>query len=306
MAPLMTRKPPFLSDRSLRTGAFVSLHSAAAKGHNWPMVEAAQQRTKGLATPIKLDDFEPAARAILPQGIYDYIAGGAEDEATLRGNREAFARYRFRFKVLTSADSPDLSHEVFGQRFTMPVHLAPAAIQRMAHPDGEAAAYRSASDAGIAYCLSTLSSISIEDLAAAAPGARWFQLYMHAERSVSARFVERAVDAGYAAILLTVDLPKTGRRERDIRNDFSLPAGVRYANLDGSRTRATPAGLDPFAQDVNAQTHPGLSWGDLEWLVSKSSLPVIVKGVGRADDGRRAGGGGGPGAGWGAHEPGGA
>jgi 4-hydroxymandelate oxidase len=252
------------------------------------MVEAAQQRTKGLAAPIKLDDFEPAARSILPQGIYDYIAGGAEDEATLRGNREAFARYRFRFKVLTSADSPDLSHEVFGQRFTMPVHLAPAAIQRMAHPDGEAAAYRSASDAGIAYCLSTLSSVSIEDVAAAATGARWFQLYMHAERSVSARFIERAADAGYAAILLTVDLPKTGRRERDIRNDFSLPAGVSYANLDGSRTRATTAGLDPFAQDVNAQTHPGLSWGDLEWLVSKSSLPVIVKGVVRADDARRA------------------
>src|ERR1700730_2367289 len=187
MAPLMTRKPPFLSDRSLRTGSSVSLHRAAAKGHNWPMAEAAQHRRTGQATPVKLDDFEPAARAVLPpgiklhvsggaedeatrfsldtfepaaravlpQGIYDYIAGGAEDEATLRGNREAFARYRFRFKVLTSADSPDLSHEVFGQRFTMPVHLAPAAIQRMAHPDGEAAAYRSASDAGIAYCPST-------------------------------------------------------------------------------------------------------------------------------------------------------
>src|ERR1700687_2822143 len=250
MAPLMTRKPPFLSDRSLRTGSFVSLHSAAAKGHNWPMAEAAQRAT-GRATPLQRDHFQPAARAILPRGIYDYIAGGAEDEATLRGNREAFARYRFRFKVLTSADRPDLSLEVFGQRFTMPVHLAPAAIQRMAHPDGEPAAYRAASDAGIAYCLSTLSSVSMEDLAAAATGARWFQLYMHPERAVSAAFVERAVDAGFSAILLTVDLTKTGRRERDIRNEFSLPEGLSDANVEGIRTRATAAGLDPFAQDVN-------------------------------------------------------
>jgi 4-hydroxymandelate oxidase len=240
------------------------------------------------ARAVRLDDFEPAARALLPQGIYDYIAGGSEDEAALRGNREAFARYRFRFKILASADRPDLSNEVLGQRFQMPVHLAPTAIQRMAHADGEAAAYRAAAASGVAFCLSTLSSVSIEELAGAATGARWFQLYMHPERAVSASFVERAVDAGFAAILLTVDLPKAGRRERDIRNAFSLPEGISYANLGGKRTRATAAGLDPFAQDVNAQTHPGLSWGDLEWLVAKSPLPVIVKGVVRADDARHA------------------
>src|SRR5205807_8094948 len=119
-------------------------------------------------TPLKLDDFEPAARAILPQGIYDYIAGGSEDEAALRGNREAFARYRFRFKVLASTDQIELGHELFGQRFRMPAHLAPTAIQRMTHPDGELAAYRAASAAGIAYALSTLSSAAIEEVAAAA------------------------------------------------------------------------------------------------------------------------------------------
>ncbi len=240
------------------------------------------------AVPLKLDDFEPAARAILPQGIYDYIAGGSEDEATLGGNREAFARYRFRFKVLASTDQTDLSNEVFGERFRMPVHLAPTAIQRMTHPDGELAAYRAASDAGIAYSLSTLSSAAIEEVAAAASGPRWFQLYMHAERGVSASFVERAVEAGYSAILLTVDLPRTGRRERDIRNAFSLPDGLRYANLDARRRADTAEGPDPFAQNVNANTHPGLGWADLEWLVAKSSLPVIVKGVVRADDARRA------------------
>jgi 4-hydroxymandelate oxidase len=240
------------------------------------------------AAPLKLDDFEPAARAVLPQGIYDYIAGGSEDEAALRGNREAFARYRFRFKVLASTDHTDLSSELFGQRFRMPVHLAPTAIQRMAHPDGELAAYRAASEAGIAYALSTLSSAAIEEVAAAASGPRWFQLYMHTERAVSASFVERAVDAGYSAILLTVDLPKTGRRERDIRNAFSLPQGLRYANLDARGSAATADGPDPFAQNVNANANPSLGWADLEWLVARTSLPVMVKGVVRPEDARHA------------------
>ncbi len=237
---------------------------------------------------LKLDDFEPAAQAVLPQGVFDYIAGGAEDEATLRGNREAFARYRFRFKILASTERPDLTSELLGKRFEMPVHLAPTALHRMAHPDGEAAAYQAASDAGVAFCLSTLSSVSIEDVAAAATGVRWFQLYVHPERAVSASLVERAVDAGYGAILLTVDLPKAGRRERDIRNAFSIPDGVGYTNLRGRRSAAATEGQDPFAQMVNAQIDPALGWDDLEWLVAKTSLPVIVKGVVRADDARRA------------------
>jgi 4-hydroxymandelate oxidase len=111
---------------------------------------------------------------------------------------------------------------------------------------------------------------------------------MHTERTVSASFVERAVDAGYSAILVTVDLPKTGRRERDIRNAFSLPQGLRYANLDARRRADAAEGPDPFAQNVNANTHPGLGWADLEWLVARASLPVIVKGVVRADDARHA------------------
>src|SRR5205807_10324921 len=147
---------------------------------------------------------------------------------------------------------------------------------------------RAATDAGVAYCLSTLSSLSLEDVAAAATGTRWFQLYMHPERVVSASFIERAADAGYSAIVLTVDLPKTGRRERDIRNAFSLPDGLRYANLDARRRADAAEGPDPFAQNVNAQTNPGLGWADLEWPVAKTSLPVIVKGVVRADDARPA------------------
>src|SRR6202165_3747036 len=282
MAPLITRKPPFLpASDAFEQALPYTLHSAVPKRHNSCMAE-------------RMGDAK--LRPALPAGIYDYIAGGSEDEATLRGNREAFARYRFRFKILASTDHTDLSSDLLGQHFRMPVHLAPTAIQRMTHPDGELAAYRAASDAGIAYALSTLSSAAIEEVAAAASGPRWFQLYMHAERAVSASFVERAIDAGYSAILLTVDLPKTGRRERDIRNAFSLPEGLRYANLDARRSAATADGPDPFAQNVNANANPGLGWADLEWLAAKTSLPVIGEGVvpaGGATTAVRGGGGGG-------------
>jgi isopentenyl diphosphate isomerase/L-lactate dehydrogenase-like FMN-dependent dehydrogenase len=246
--------------------------------------------TQTATSPVRLEDFEPAARAVLPKAIFDYIAGGAEDEAAIAGNRMAFSRYRFRFRVLAGADEPDLTSELFGARFNLPVHLAPTAIQRLCHPDGEIGAYGAASEAGVAYTLSTLSSISIEDVAAAAPGVRWFQLYMPRWREVSAAFVERAEAAGYSAVLLTVDLPRTGRRERDIRNVFSLPEGIRYANLGDwvPSDTSTAAGQDPFARDVNLQTHAALDWHDLEWLVNKTRLPVLVKGLVRGDDAQRA------------------
>jgi 4-hydroxymandelate oxidase len=244
--------------------------------------------SQSLADIVRLADFEAAARELLAQPVYDYIAGGAEDEAAIAGNRDAFRRYRFRFKALAGADQPDLANDLFGQHFRLPVHLAPAAIQRMCHPDGEAAAYRAASHAGVAYALSTLSSLSIEEVAAAAGGPRWFQLYMSRWREVSAAFVERAETAGYSAIVLTVDLPRTGRRERDIRNAFSLPHGVRYANLGDWLPSDAADGADPFAQNVNALTNAALGWNDLEWLVGKTRLPVVVKGLVRGEDALRA------------------
>src|SRR5206468_7851105 len=173
------------------------------------------------APPVRAEDFEVAARAILPKGIYDYFAGGAEDEAALAGNRAAFARWRFRYRVLTGASDPDLGLELLGQRFAMPVHLAPAATQKMAHPEGELAAARAATATGVVYCLSTLSTTSMETVATA-EGVRWFQLYVFKDRGITTDMVDRAEAAGYQAIVLTVDTPILGRRERDFRNAFGL------------------------------------------------------------------------------------
>lgn len=249
-----------------------------------------QMATQTAAPPVRLEDYEPAAREILPRAIYDYFAGGAEDEAAVAANREAFRKYRFRFKVLASTDEPDLSGELLGERFTMPVHLAPTATQRMAHPDGELAAARAASEAGIIYSLSTLSTASMEDVAAVSKGTRWFQLYIYRDRSITIDMIDRAAAAGYRAVALTVDTPTLGRRERDFRNAFSMPDGLRYENLTEALSKTEAAGLGqsgPAAYFI-AQTDHRLQWKDLEWLVGRSKLPVLIKGLVRGDDARRS------------------
>ena len=157
------------------------------------------------APPVRAEDFEGAARAILPKGIYDYFAGGAEDEAAVAGNRAAFARWRFRYRVLTGASEPDLGLELFGRRLAMPIQLAPAATQKMAHPEGELAAARAATATGVVYCLSTLSTTSMETVATA-EGVRWFQLYVFKDRGITTDMVDRAEAAGYQAIVLTVEI----------------------------------------------------------------------------------------------------
>ena len=252
------------------------------------MVSMATAKTT--VPPVRLDDFEPAAREILPRAIYDYFAGGAEDEAAVVANRDAFRRYRFRFKVLASTLEPEISCELLGDRFAMPVHLAPAATQRMAHPDGELAAARAAADAGVMYGLSTLSTASIEEVAAVSHGVRWFQLYMYRDRTITLDMIDRAAQSGYRAVALTVDTPILGRRERDFRNAFTLPGGMQYENLTGALSNSGQAdlGQSALAQYFTDQLDHALQWSDLEWLVGRSKLPVLVKGVVRGDDARRS------------------
>lgn len=253
------------------------------------MAEVKAPATELDVSVVRVEDFEPIARATLPKGIYDYFAGGAEDEAAVAGNRDAFQRWRFRYRVLTGASDPDLRSELFGRPVSMPVQLAAAATQKMAHPEGELAAARAAVSAGVVYCLSTLSTISLESVAAVG-GVRWFQLYVFRDRGITTDLVDRAAAAGYEAIILTVDTPVLGRRERDFRNAFSLPSGFRYENLVGRVASAGPAssGKSALAEYFSFQLNHALTFRDLEWLVGLSSLPVVVKGVVRADDARHA------------------
>ena len=240
--------------------------------------------------PINLAEVESRALGRLTPMARDYYASGATDEVTLRWNREAYERIALRPRALVDVSARDLSTTVLGRRHPWPVIVAPSAFQRLAHPDGEAAVARAAAAEGVTMTLSTLASTSIEDVAAAAPGApRWFQLYVFRDRVLTRELVARAEAAGYEALVLTVDAPLLGRRERDARNRFALPEGITAANLAGARSQITSEGAESgLLQYFSTQIDPTLTWTDLEWLCSTTRLPVLVKGILRADDAARA------------------
>lgn len=244
----------------------------------------------GSDRPINLAEYEALAKQRLPSLAWDYYASGAMDEITLRDNREAFDRIAIRYHVLGGTGERDLSMQIMGHDHDWPVLIAPTAFARLAHPDGEIGVARAAAAEGVTQVLSTLSTTSLEDVAKAAPGGRrWFQLYVFRDRGLTTDLVRRAEAAGYEAIVMTVDAPMLGKRERDARNRFALPEGLTAANLAGPLARIGSDGSDSgLFQFFASVLDPGLTWDDVEWLVSLTSLPVIVKGVVRGDDAERA------------------
>jgi 4-hydroxymandelate oxidase len=240
--------------------------------------------------PINLYEYEAIAQAKLTPMAYDYYASGAHDEITLRENHAAYDRIPLRYRVLRDISRRTTATSVLGHDLSMPVIVAPTAFHKLAHPDGEVATVRAAGQAGTLMILSTLSTTSIEDVMVAATGPVWFQLYVYKDRGATRALVERAQAAGCSALALTVDAQIWGRRERDVRNRFQLPAGLSVKNL-------TPSGKEEFPQDargsglaayVASLFDQTLSWKDVEWLCSLTSLPVLLKGVVHPDDARQA------------------
>jgi 4-hydroxymandelate oxidase len=237
--------------------------------------------------PLNLDALEAAAAEHLPRFAYDYFRSGAGDEISLSRNREAFTRLGLLPHVLRDVSAVELGTEVLGTPMTMPVAVAPTAFHRLADPEGESASARGAAAAGVPFCLSTLSNTSPEDVATAAGDSpRWFQLYVFRDRGLTRDLLARVEAAGYRAVLLTVDAPVLGRRERDVRNAFELPEGLRIACVEDAVE--APPGESGLAAYFATQLDPALDFSDLEWLVDVSPLPVAVKGVHRPDDAVRA------------------
>jgi len=231
-------------------------------------------------------ELEDKARAKIPHATFDYIAGGAEDEVSLRRNRDAFGRWALRPRVLTDVSKRDTRTVLLGERVSMPVCVAPTAFHALVHPDGEIATARGTAAAETILVASTISTKPLEEVAAAVDAPRWFQLYVYKDRAVTEELVSRAVRAGYKALCLTADTPVLGRRERDERNAFTLPPGFGIANLK-------PAGLDgmpevehgsAFAKYVEDLLDASLTWDDVDWLKSISPLPLIIKGIMTAED----------------------
>lgn len=240
--------------------------------------------------PINVFDLEAIARERIPKEAWDYYASGAEDEVTLRQNRAAFERLSIAYRVMVDVSRRDTATSVLGHPVAMPVITAPTAFHRLACPDGELATARAAGAAGTIMILSTLSNTPVEDVVAAASGPVWFQLYIYKDRKASEGVVRRAEAAGCQALVLTVDAPLLGRRERDIRNRFRLPLGLAVANmLPEGYGEVPPAAADSgLAAYFATLLDPALTWGDVAWLRSITHLPVLVKGIVRPDDALRA------------------
>jgi 4-hydroxymandelate oxidase len=237
-----------------------------------------------IQAPINLIDIEARAFERLPRETADYFAGGAEDEVTLRTNRAAFDAMLLRPRYLVDVSERDLRTTVLGAPVDFPVLLAPTSFQQLAHPDGELATARAAHRAGTLMVLSTFSTVSLEEVQRASPAPKWFQLYVHKDRGLTRSLVTRAHLAGYQALVLTVDVPVLGRRERDLRNGFVLPPTLRVANFDiggDGMYEVDDAGLAQFHRGLR---EPAFTWKDVDWLASLSPLPIVLKGVMRGDD----------------------
>lgn len=260
---------------------------------------------------LNIDELRAQARRRLPTAVFDFIDGAAEDEVTLRRNREAFARYALVPRVGIDVSAIETTATVLGQALSVPLLLAPTGLCGMATSRGEVPAARAAREAGIVCAVSCLSSVTLEEVVRDAPGEHWFQLYVWKDRKVTQGLVERARQHGYRVLVVTLDVPVLGQRERDVRNGATIPPKITLRNaLDTLRRpgwlwtiwrgpRVTFAnvaaadpkvGLNPFALSpfINSLFDPTVTWKDLEWMRRIWNGPVAVKGVMTAEDARLA------------------
>ena len=271
-----------------RRQALVSV-SAAAALYALPLQAEPQavhpttdvSKNEGSADPVCLTDFEPLAKSKMATMGWEYMSAGAADELTLKWNIESYRRIRLNPRVLVDVSHLDTRVTLFGQEHAFPILLAPAASQKLAHPDGELATARGASAAGITMVLSSFSNTSLEDVFAAAKTPLWFQLYTHRDREFTRELVQRAENAGYRALCLTVDFPISGARNREARAHVKLPPLPNLKGLKESKgTGLLPTGLDIYSPVLD----PTLTWKTIEWIRSFTKLPVLVKGVLNPDD----------------------
>jgi 4-hydroxymandelate oxidase len=226
--------------------------------------------------PITLDDFETLARERMPHMIYEFLAGGAGDEATLRWNKEAFERIKLRPRMLMDVTSIDTRVTLFGHTHQAPILLAPVAYQKLFHEEGEIGAARGASQAGITYVMGTASNFPIEEVIAAATEPLWLQLYIQTDREVTRDLVARAEAAGVRAFCLTVDTPVLGSRTRQQRAKFALPDDLPTPHMDATGR----AWLSVVADHRRVP----ITWKDVDWLRSIAKVPVLLKGILTGDD----------------------
>jgi 4-hydroxymandelate oxidase len=241
---------------------------------------------------VNLESLEARARDQLDPMLFDYIAGGAGDEWTLRENRAAWSRIQLLPRMLRGVGSRRLDTTVLGTPVPFPVLVPPMGFHGLCHPDAELATARGTAAAGTIFVASTVSNRSLEATADACDGPRWFQLYVYRDREITRDLVRRAAASGYRAICLTVDTPLAGPRERDRRNRLRMPEHLGLDNFPSSHAeshkQSTGSAESALARYIARELDPDLSWKDVAWLRDLSGLPVIVKGILAPDDASRA------------------
>ncbi|NXL44943.1 HAOX1 oxidase, partial [Podilymbus podiceps] len=243
--------------------------------------------------PVCIADFEEYAKKFLPKSVYDYYRSGADDQETLADNVAAFSRWKLYPRVLRDVSVMDLSTSALGQKISMPVCVGATAMQRMAHADGETATAKACQAMGTGMMLSSWATSSIEEVAEAAPaGLHWLQLYVYKDREVTKSLVKRAERAGYKGIFVTVDTPFLGRRIDDVRNKFQLPPHLSLKNFSSSdlafssgKDFGENSGLAVYVADA---IDASVNWEDIKWLRGLTSLPIVAKGILRAEDAKEA------------------
>jgi 4-hydroxymandelate oxidase len=251
--------------------------------------QAASARAEELSAQSLLD-FERLAERRLSHMAYEYVAGGAENETTLRENRAAFERLRLHPRVLVDVSGLDTRVTIFGQTLEFPILLAPTAYHKLVHPEGELATVRGARASGATLVVSSFATTSVEDMAREAAGAPlWFQLYAQTDRTFTRDLVSRAEAAGCRALCLTVDSPVVGARNREARSGFALPAGMQRENLKSLGALVAGGAHRPRERQIySAVLDPRLTWKEVDWLRSVARIPLLLKGVLSPLDAQRA------------------
>jgi 4-hydroxymandelate oxidase len=240
---------------------------------------------------INLFDYEQEAERRIPPAHWGYIAGGANDEVTVGANRAAFDRLVIRYRTMIDVTTRNPATTVLGVPVSMPVLVAPTAMQKLAHADGECATARASRAAGTLMVTSTTATTRLNEVIDTSPGPMWFQVYLYQDRGKSKAMIEEAVRSGYTGVMLTVDAPLLGRRERDIRSGFTLPSNLTIANAADAGMAVVPeASADASGLMLHFRSlhDAALLPKDIAWVREVSGLPVIVKGIVRGDDAMRA------------------
>ncbi|XP_013736232.2 peroxisomal (S)-2-hydroxyacid oxidase GLO3-like isoform X1 [Brassica napus] len=235
---------------------------------------------------VNVNEFQELARQALPKMYYDFYSGGAGDQHTLKENMEAFSRIMFRPRVLVDVTKIDMSTRILGYPLSAPIMIAPTGSHGLAHPEGETATAKAAAACNTIMIVSSMSSCTLEEVASSCNAVRFFQLYVFERRDVSAQVVRRVERAGYKAIVLTVDVPKLGRREADIKNKMIPPKLRNFEGLFSTKVKPSDgSGVEAFASRA---LDASLNWKDIEWLRSITKLPILIKGILTREDALKA------------------